>query len=71
MPTGTEVALSCDTAGAEIRYTTGGGNPTMASAKYTAPIPITQDTVIKAKAYNAKGGYTPSEVLEAAYEVQA
>ena len=43
----------------------------MASAKYTAPIPITQDTVIKAKAYNAKGGYTPSEVLEAAYEVQA
>lgn len=64
------MVLSCETAGAEIRYTTDGSNPTTGSTKYTAPIPVTQAMTIKAKAYCSGSGYTPSQVMEAAYEVE-
>lgn len=42
------VALS---GGGEIRYTTNGNEPTPSSALYTAPIPVSQNTVIRARSY--------------------
>lgn len=44
----TDVTLSTTTANAEIFYTTDGSDPTDSSMKYTAPIQITEDTVLKA-----------------------
>ena len=61
----TNVAISCATAGATIRYTTDGSEPDTASAVYSAPIPVTADTTIKACAY--KTGMNPSATVTATY----
>ena len=45
------VALSCSTIGATIRYTTDGSEPSSSSAVYSSPIPISSTTKIKAKAF--------------------
>lgn len=47
------VHLTCATAGAEIRYTTDGSEPTTASALYpgAAGVPISTTTVLRAKAF--------------------
>lgn len=45
------VVISCKTAGAIIRYTTYGGEPTSASPQYTGPIPVIITTTLKAKAF--------------------
>ena len=45
---GTTIALTTTTKDATIYYTTDGKTPTESSTKYSAPIAITQDTVIKA-----------------------
>jgi hypothetical protein len=66
---GTAVTLSTATAGAEIRYTTDGGEPTVSGALYTGPIAITANTTIKAKAF--KSGLTDSDALTAVYTVSA
>jgi hypothetical protein len=69
VPAGTRVTLSCATAGAVIRYTTDGSEPTASSTQYTAPIVINTAVVIKAKAFAA--GMNPSATASFAYTVGA
>ena len=59
------VTLSCATAGATIRYTTNGNDPTDASTPFIAgtPIAITSTTILKAKAFQA--GMAPSAIAAA------
>ncbi|MBP5510877.1 MAG: chitobiase/beta-hexosaminidase C-terminal domain-containing protein [Kiritimatiellae bacterium] len=47
------VTLSCATAGATIRYTTNGSEPTASSTQYTGAITLNATTTIKAKAFKA------------------
>ncbi|MDR0597892.1 MAG: chitobiase/beta-hexosaminidase C-terminal domain-containing protein, partial [Treponema sp.] len=61
----TPVILTTATEGAEIYYTTDGTPPDNTKTRYTDPIVITADLVIKAIA--AKQGLADSAVLEAAY----
>lgn len=61
----TNVALSCATAGATIRYTLDGSAPTSSSAEYTAPIELAATTTVKARAYAE--GMAPSAVATATY----
>ncbi len=48
--TKTKVRLSTDTKGATVRYSLDGIDPTMRSAKYSAPIMLTRSTLLKATA---------------------
>lgn len=64
---GTQVSISCSTEGAEIHYTTDGTDPTASSATYSAAIPVTSETTIKAIA--VKAGLDNSSVASAAYTV--
>lgn len=59
------VAISTTTAGATIRYTTNGTEPTTSSPIYSTPIPVTGDTTIKARGW--ADGYEPSAIATAAY----
>lgn len=43
-----QVQLATEIPGAEIRYTTDGSEPTMQSAAYTTPLPVTKTMTIKA-----------------------
>ncbi len=61
------VSLSCATAGASIRYTLDGSDPTASSALYANPISISATATIKAKAF--KSGMTDSAVASAAYTI--
>ena len=61
----TNVALACATAGATIRYTLDGSNPSSSSTEYTAPIALTATTTVKARAYAE--GMNPSAVATATY----
>lgn len=58
------VTISCATAGATVYYTTDGSDPTDASTAYSAAIPISETTTLKAIAY-LNG--TPSDVATATY----
>lgn len=49
--TAINVSLSSSTAGAVIRYTLDGSEPTTSSSQYSNPIPINVSTTIKAKAW--------------------
>lgn len=60
-----DVTLACATAGATIRYTLDGSEPTSSSAAYSAPITIDVSTTIKAKAF--KSGYVESDTVSATY----
>jgi hypothetical protein len=53
------VTITCVTAGAEIRYTADGENPTANSPVYEEPLIITETIQIKARAF--KEGWTTSE----------
>ncbi len=66
---GTAVALTTETEGADIYYTMGlsPDGPTKSSTKYTAPISITEATTIKAIA--VKDGLNNSEVATASYTI--
>lgn len=60
------VTISCATAGATIRYTTNGNDPTNTSTVYSSPINVSgSTTVVKARAYNT--GMRDSEIGLATY----
>ncbi|MBK8498535.1 MAG: lamin tail domain-containing protein [Flavobacteriales bacterium] len=63
------VTLSTPDAGATIRYTTNGFEPTAASTAYTGPINVGAPTVIRAKAFSATPGVPPSFVETNTYLV--
>ena len=65
----TNVAITCATSGATIRYTLDGTEPTAASAVYTGPITISDDVVITAKAW--ADGMNPSAFISATYTYDA
>lgn len=50
------IALACPTPGAEIYYTTDGGNPTVQSSKYSSPVILTQTATLKAMAVKDGAG---------------
>ncbi|WP_100401548.1 endonuclease [Bacillus sp. FJAT-42315] len=62
---GTEVALSTQTEGANIYYTTDGTEPTVASTSYSNPIVIDKELTIKA--FAQKDGLEDSEVSTFTY----
>lgn len=61
------VSITSVTAGAEIRYTTNGNEPTSSSTLYQAPLTISSSTTIKAKAF--KSGMTNSSTATATYTI--
>ena len=65
----TNVTISCATDGAEIRYTTDGSDPTESSTPYTGAITLSDDAVLKARAW--KSGMNPSVVVTATYTYDA
>ena len=65
----TNVTISCATAGATIRYTLDGTDPTESSTLYTGPILINDDATIKARAW--KSGMNPSVIVTAIYTYDA
>ena len=63
----TNVAITCATSGATIRYTLDGSDPDATSPEFWAssPIVVTADTTIKARAF--KDGLNPSAIVTATY----
>ena len=61
------VTISTTTAGATIRYTTNGNDPTASSTLYSAPISITATKTLKAKAF--KTGLTASAITSGLYTI--
>ncbi|HNX00122.1 MAG TPA: YCF48-related protein [Candidatus Cloacimonadota bacterium] len=64
-PTAINLTLSSSTAGAAIHYTTDGTEPSETSTLYTAPIPLSTTTTVKARAYFT--GMDPSFIASATY----
>ena len=56
-----QAVITSETDGADIYFTTDGTVPTDNSSKYTAPVVISEDTVLKAVAF--KQGYLKSDVI--------
>ena len=56
-----QASFSCRTPGAEIRYTLDGTEPAEASALYEGTFPISEECILKARAF--KEGMTPSPVF--------
>jgi Chitobiase/beta-hexosaminidase C-terminal domain len=61
------VSLTCSTAGATIRFTIDGSNPSSSSASYSTPIAIAANITVKAKAFVA--GWTDSDTASATYVI--
>ncbi|MCB5271053.1 MAG: chitobiase/beta-hexosaminidase C-terminal domain-containing protein [Candidatus Cloacimonetes bacterium] len=61
------VTISCATPGAQIRYTISGEEPTASSTLYSAPVPISSTTTLKAKAFLA--GWEPSTTATGIYAI--
>ncbi len=59
------VSLTCATAGATIRYTMDGTDPTEVSSEYGGPISLSATTTLKARAFNT--GMAASGIVEATY----
>ena len=64
---GTKISLVSSTEGADIYYTTNGTTPTASSTRYTGPITINSNTVIKAIA--VRDGLIDSEVSVFKYTI--
>ena len=64
----TNVTLACATAGATIRYTIDGSEPTESSTAYSAPFALTTEATVKAKAF--KAGYATSATASASIAVK-
>lgn len=62
-----QVTLSTSTAGAAIRYTLDGTDPTTASPLYSSPFSLGSSATVKAKAFAA--GYLPSATASAAFTI--
>ena len=61
-----QVALTCATEGANIRYTTNGTTPTATTGfQYAGPIPIQRTTTLRAAAF--RNGWRPSQVITHTY----
>ncbi len=60
-----EVSLDCGTAGAEIRYTTDGSDPTNISTLYDTPFILSGSATVKARAF--KEGSEASEIASAVF----
>jgi hypothetical protein len=69
--TAQSVAINSTTipAGATVRYTTNGSDPTPTSPVYTAPIPVPLNTTMTIKAVAYLADWTPSQVYSAVYTV--
>ncbi len=65
----TTVSMASDLAGATIRYTLDGSEPTAASQAYTNPFLITATTTVKAKVF--RSGFDPSPTTTRVYEIVA
>ena len=61
------VTIACETAGADIYYTTDGTVPTTESTKFAEAITVGENLTIKAIA--VKEGYTNSDIAEAEYVI--
>lgn len=61
---GTTVTLSTSTANAEIYYTIDNSEPTKASMKYTAPIEVKENTIIKAVGITADGSLSEVKTFD-------
>ena len=62
------VTISCMEAGATIRYTTDGTDPTETNGQdYTTPVTVDRTLTLKARAY--KTGWTPSDIKSADYTI--
>lgn len=68
---GTTVALSLNGEADGIKYTLDGNDPTSTSNTYNGPISITEETTIKAAAFNyGNGKYAFGEVSTASYTIK-
>ncbi|WMJ23960.1 chitobiase/beta-hexosaminidase C-terminal domain-containing protein [Paludicola sp. MB14-C6] len=65
--TAQNVTITCATAGATIRYTTDGTEPTATSTAYTSAINVSATTTVKAKAF--KSGLTDSTTASASFTI--
>lgn len=63
------VSISCETEGAEIRYTLDGEEPTDASLLYEEPFTLTTDATVMAKAFMNSEEWYDSEIAEAEYTI--
>ncbi|MDR0535102.1 MAG: chitobiase/beta-hexosaminidase C-terminal domain-containing protein [Puniceicoccales bacterium] len=61
------VVITSPTPGAEIRYTLDGTTPSPGSQLYTTPLLLTEDTVVRARAYHPS--YSPGPETRAEYRV--
>lgn len=63
------VTISCNTSGAEIRYTKDGSEPTKSSILYISPISVNSSMTIKAKAF--KNSWVESSVASQTYIINS
>ncbi|MDM8551628.1 chitobiase/beta-hexosaminidase C-terminal domain-containing protein, partial [Desulfobacterales bacterium HSG2] len=66
-PAGQSVALSCDTFGATIRYTTDGSEPDESSPAYMTPVSVSSSMTINARAF--KSGWSASATATGVYTI--
>lgn len=65
---GKYMALSCDTEGATVYYTTDGSTPTTESKVYTSKVKLTAASYT-IKAYAVANGFTDSDILTQSFEI--